>query len=197
LNYNSTGNITGTSSNVTLVAGSYSTIFDNTGNITLANVATTYINGPWNNGNIVINPLGPGSVIIDGNLSVVAGGYLSSTVAAATLSSTASSVGYQGLPQNSQSGGYTLVIGDAGKHIYSSATQTVTIPANASVAFPIGTVVTFISGTGATTTIAITSDTMYLAGSGTTGSRTLAAYGMATAVKVTSTSWYINGTGLT
>jgi hypothetical protein len=65
------------------------------------------------------------------------------------------------------------------------------------VAFPIGTVVTFISGTGATTTIAITSDTMYLAGSGTTGSRTLAAYGMATAVKVTSTSWYINGTGLT
>jgi hypothetical protein len=38
---------------------------------------------------------------------------------------------------------------------------------------------------------------MYLGGTGTTGSRTLAAYGMATAVKVASTSWFINGAGLT
>jgi hypothetical protein len=36
-----------------------------------------------------------------------------------------------------------------------------------------------------------------LAGAGTTGSRTLAAHGMATAVKVASTTWYINGVGLT
>jgi len=45
--------------------------------------------------------------------------------------------------------------------------------------------------------IAITTDTMYLAGTGTTGTRTLAAYGMATAVKVAATTWYINGSGLT
>jgi hypothetical protein len=38
---------------------------------------------------------------------------------------------------------------------------------------------------------------MYLAGAGTTGSRTLAAYGVATAIKVTSTSWIISGNGLT
>jgi hypothetical protein len=38
---------------------------------------------------------------------------------------------------------------------------------------------------------------MYLGGTGTTGSRTLAAFGMATAVKVTATTWFINGTGLT
>jgi hypothetical protein len=101
-----------------------------------------------------------------------------------------------GLPQNSQASGYTLVIGDAGKHIYASATQTITIPANASVAFPIGTTVTFIAAAGATATIAITSDTMYLGGAGTTGSRTLAPYGMATAVKVASTTWFINGVGL-
>jgi hypothetical protein len=36
-----------------------------------------------------------------------------------------------------------------------------------------------------------------LAGTGTTGSRTLAAHGMATAIKVSATAWYINGTGLT
>jgi hypothetical protein len=38
---------------------------------------------------------------------------------------------------------------------------------------------------------------MYLGGTGTTGSRTLAAYGMATAVKVAATTWFISGNGLT
>ena len=46
-------------------------------------------------------------------------------------------------------------------------------------------------------TIAITSDTMYLGGQGTTGSRSLAQYGIANALKITSTSWIITGTGLT
>jgi hypothetical protein len=117
--------------------------------------------------------------------------------ATATTSSTASSLGYLGMPQQSKSSGYTTVIGDAGKHIYVTATATITIDSNANVAYPIGTAIAFIAAAGATVTIAITSDTMYLGGTGTTGSRTLAAYGMATAVKVTSTSWFINGTGLT
>jgi hypothetical protein len=60
----------------------------------------------------------------------------------------------------------------------------------------VGTAVTFINMIN-TVTIAITTDTMYLAGTGTTGSRTLAAYGVATAIKVTSTSWIISGNGLT
>ena len=117
--------------------------------------------------------------------------------ATATTSSTASSLGYQGMPQQSKSSAYTTVIGDAGKHIYVTATATITIDSNANVAYPIGTAIAFIAASGATVTIAITSDTMYLGGTGTTGSRTLAAFGMATAVKVTSTSWFINGTGLT
>jgi hypothetical protein len=117
--------------------------------------------------------------------------------ATATTSSTASSLGYLGMPQQSKSSAYTTVIGDAGKHIYVTATATITIDSNANVAYPIGTSIAFIAAAGATVTIAITSDTMYLGGTGTTGSRTLAAYGMATAVKVTSTSWFINGAGLT
>lgn len=50
-------------------------------------------------------------------------------------------------PQNIQSGNYTLALSDAGKHIYSSNTsaQTITIPTNASVAFPIGSVVTIVN----------------------------------------------------
>ena len=55
----------------------------------------------------------------------------------------------------------------------------------------------FIANTGATATIAINSDTLTLAGTGTTGSRTLAPFGMATAVKVTNTIWFISGNGLT
>ena len=102
------------------------------------------------------------------------------------------------MPQNA-TGSATLTIADAGKHIYVTSTgQTITIPANSSVAYPVGTTIAFIGGPSATTTtISITTDTMYLAGTGTTGSRTLAAYGMATAVKVAATTWYINGSGLT
>jgi hypothetical protein len=103
------------------------------------------------------------------------------------------------LPQNSQSAAYTLVLSDSGKSIVHPITdnnaRTFTIPANGSVAYPVGTAVTFINMIN-TVTIAITTDTMYLAGTGTTGSRTLAAYGVATAIKVTSTSWIVSGNNL-
>jgi hypothetical protein len=109
--------------------------------------------------------------------------------------------GFRGVPQNSQSAAYTLVAADAGKHIYHPSTdanaRTFTIPANGSVAFPVGTSVTFINETSQVVSIAITTDTLVLAGTGTTGTRSLAQYGVATAVKVTSTRWYISGSGLT
>jgi hypothetical protein len=106
------------------------------------------------------------------------------------------------LQQNSQSADYTLTIDDAGKQIFhpsaDTSARTFTIPANGTVAFAVGTAVTFINQNGAgVITIAITTDTMRLAGDGSTGSRTLAANGIATAVKVTSTEWLISGTGLT
>lgn len=113
---------------------------------------------------------------------------------------TADSVGYTGTPINSQSAAYPLVASDAGKSIVHPISdnnpRTFTIPANGTVPFPVGTTITFINLIN-TVTIAIATDTMYLAGAGTTGSRTLAAYGMATAVKVTATSWIISGNGLT
>lgn len=106
------------------------------------------------------------------------------------------------LPQNSQSAAYPLVLSDAGKHILhpsaDTSARTFTIPANGSVAYPIGTAITFVNQASAgVLTIAITTDTMRLAGAGTTGSRTLAANGIATALKITSTEWIISGTGLT
>lgn len=108
--------------------------------------------------------------------------------------------GYINIPQNSQSADYTAVLGDQGKHIFhpvgDNNPRTFTIPANASVAYQVGTAITFINKINVIT-IAITSDTLTLAGAGTTGSRTLAANGMATAIKITSTEWMIDGSGLT
>lgn len=73
-----------------------------------------------------------------------------------------------------------------------------TIPANASVPFPIGTELELINQNAAgVLTIAITTDTMRLSPGGTTGSRTLAANGHAVAKKVTATEWMIWGAGLT
>lgn len=108
-----------------------------------------------------------------------------------------SNIGYLGLPQNSSTtGAYAIAAADAGKHIYSTATRTITIPANSAVAFEVGTTIVFISGTSAVTTIQITSDTLRQVGTTNTGSRTLAANGMATIVKVSATEWYISGVGL-
>ena len=139
------------------------------------------------------------AVNVDGSTIVINSDSLKvGSPAAGTISTGASGFGYMGLPQNaSVTGNYTIVAADAGTHIYSSATRIITIPANATTAMPVGSTVVFIAGPGATVTIAITSDTMYLAGFGTVGSRTLAAFGMATAVKITATSWIISGNGLT
>lgn len=106
------------------------------------------------------------------------------------------------LPQNSRSAAYTLVLSDAGKHLLhpsaDTTARTFTIPDNGAVPYPIGTAITFVNQHAAgALTIAITTDIMRLAGAGTTGSRTLAANGIATALKLTATEWIISGTGLT
>jgi hypothetical protein len=141
--------------------------------------------------------------------SDISGTTLASSVVTSSLTTVAADVtdgtyalGWKIIPQNSQSAAYTLVLADSGKQIFHPAADTTartyTIPANATVAYPVGTAVTFINqNAGGVITIAITTDTMRLAGAGTTGSRTLAANGVATAIKITSTEWIISGTGLT
>ena len=129
-------------------------------------------------------------------LGIPASGNLSSCTADGT-----DAVGFRNVPVNSQSAAYTLVLADSGKVILHPAgdanVRTFTIPANSSVAYPVGTAITFINMTSQVVTIAITTDTMYLSSAGTTGSRSLAQYGSATAIKITSTDWIISGSGLT
>jgi len=114
------------------------------------------------------------------------------------------SVGFRNIPQNAQTGNYTMVLADSGKHIFHASgagAATYTIPAASSVAYPLGTAITFVNLSSTSISIAITTDTMYLSSAGTTGTRTLAQYGSATAIKVSGVSssglWVISGSGLT
>lgn len=124
----------------------------------------------------------------------------SGTLSSCTVDGT-DAVGFRNIPINSQSTAYTAVLADSGKCILHPSTdanaRTFTIPANGSVAYPIGTAISFVNMTSQVVSIAITTDTMYLAGTGTTGTRSLAQYGTATALKLTSTTWIISGAGLT
>jgi hypothetical protein len=121
---------------------------------------------------------------LDQDVTITATG----TIAADTL-------GFRGLPQNSQTSSYTLALADAGKHI-SITTGGVVIPANGSVAFPVGTTIVIFNNSGSSQNISITTDTLRQAGTANTGTRALAQYGLATCVKVASTTWVISGAGV-
>lgn len=104
---------------------------------------------------------------------------------------------------NSQSAAYGLVLTDGGGTILhptaDNNARTFTIPANGTIAFPIGTIISVVNQIN-TISIAITTDTLTLfagAGTGTTGTRTLAAGGVCTLQKVSTTGWIATGPGVT
>jgi hypothetical protein len=107
-------------------------------------------------------------------------------------------IGWRDCPQNSQVASYQLVLADRGKQVLMNGTSlTLTIPANGTVAFPIGTTIMVVNTNTTSLSIAITTDTLTLANSTTTGTRTLARNGLATLTKVGATNWLASGTGIT
>ena len=154
----------------------------------------------------VTTSTGTGSVVLSTSPTLVTpvlGTPTSGNLSSCTVDGT-DAVGFRNIPQNAQTGSYSLVLADSGKHIYhalAAAAATYTIPAATSVAYPIGTAITFVNMATAAITIDITTDTMYLSSAGTTGSRTLAQFGTATALKISGLSsagiWIISGSGLT
>ena len=91
--------------------------------------------------------------------------------------------------------GLTLALSHRGMSIDSSGS--VTVPANATVAFGIGSIVTVTNTTAtAFSIIAATNVTLRFAGTTLTGTRALAGYGWATMRKVATDTWYISGAGL-
>jgi len=184
---------TDTLTNKTLTSPVISTI-SNTGTVTLPTSTDTLV------GRATTDTLTNKTLTSPTLTTPVLGTPSSGTLSSCTVDGT-DGVGFRNIPINSQSTAYTLVLADAGKTILHPASdanaRTFTIPSNASVAYAIGTAVTFINMTSQVVTIAITTDTMYLSSAGTTGSRSLAQYGSATALKITSTNWLISGSGLT
>lgn len=142
------------------------------------------------------------AVTIGGSLTF-SGGTLNAALTLATTvtqsgTPVATSVGFLGSPQMADQDDYTLALTDAGGHYYhtSASTHTLTIPANGSVAFPIGTVIGIVNENGGgNLSLAITTDTLRWGSS--TGTRTIAANGTATLLKVTSTVWRLTGDGIT
>jgi len=106
--------------------------------------------------------------------------------------------GYLDVPQNLKTANYQLVLADRGKSVVMNGTTlTLTIPANGTVAFPIGTAIVVINVNASSLSVAITTDTLTLVNSTTTGTRTMARNAMATLIKVGATSWIIAGLGVT
>ena len=207
----SSGNLTlgGALSNINLtsqVTGTLPVANGGTGITSLGSGVATFLGTPSsaNLAAAVTGETGTGALVFATSPTLVTpvlGTPTSGTLSNCTVDGT-NAVGFKNIPQNSKSAAYTLVLADAGKHILhpsaDTTARTFTIPANSSVAFPIGTAITFINQNSAgVVTIAITSDTMRLSPAGTTGSRTLAANGSATCIKITSTEWIISGSGLT
>lgn len=119
---------------------------------------------------------------------LLSGGTLSGSV------TFASGQVYPQIPANSQTGSYTLVAGDAGKHI-SITTGGVTVPSGV---FSTGDVISIFNNSGSNQTITQGgSVTLRQAGSANTGNRTLAQYGVATVLCVASNTFVITGAGLT
>ncbi|MFN3706311.1 MAG: hypothetical protein ACK4WM_10020, partial [Thermoflexales bacterium] len=114
-----------------------------------------------------------------------------STTVANTGTASADTLGYRGLPLNAQPSAYTLTLADQGKLV--RAQGNITIPANSSVAFPVGASVVIYNHTGGNLTISITTDTLRLAGTSSTGTRTLLQRGFATLTKVDTTEWVASG----
>ena len=193
-----------TSGTITL-AGTLAVANGGTGITSLGAGVATFLGTPSsaNLASAVTDETGTGALVFATSPTLttpVLGTPTSGTLSNCTVDGT-NKVGYLNIPQNSQSAAYTLVLADAGKHIFhpvgDNNARTFTIPANSSVAYPIGTAITFINMAVANVTIAITTDTLVLSSAGTTGSRTLATNGSATCIKITSTSWLISGSGLT
>ena len=94
-------------------------------------------------------------------------------------------------------GDYTLVAGDRGKHIYNTGTGNVLIPTNAVVAFPIGTVITIISGDNAFRLQPVDDmvTTVKLSNTGTNSDIAIPADTYTTILKIATDKWIVERAG--
>lgn len=126
-----------------------------------------------------------GTVSTTGNLTL--GGSVTSVATGATIDGV--TIGYRNIPRSTTSG--TAVVGDVGKVIAVSAG--ITVPNST---FAAGDAISIYNDSAAAITITAGVGTLRLAGTTTTGNRTLAARGMATIWFNSATEAVISGAGV-
>lgn len=109
---------------------------------------------------------------------------------------TARAVGYRQIPSNPQTGAYALALADIGKCV-DITTGGVSVPANSGVAFAVGDTIAIYNNSSSSQTITPGSGvTLRLAGTATTGARTIAQRGWITLRKISTDEWICSGAGL-
>jgi hypothetical protein len=149
----------------------------------------------------VTDETGSGSLVFATSPTLVTpvlGTPTSGTLSNCTVDGT-NTVGFRTAPQTSGgASSYTLVLTDSGKHVIftGGSTATLTVPTNASVAFPVGTTILVVNDNSGNLTISGAGVTFQLA-NGATGNRTVATKGLATCLKTATDTWYVSGAGVT
>lgn len=153
-----------------------------------------------NGGTGVTTSTGSGSVVLSTSPTLttpVLGTPTSGTLSNCTVDGT-NKVGYINAPQSTNT---TLALTDQGKHVYftGGSTATLSVPTNASVAFPTGTTILVVNNNSGNLTIqnATSGVSFQLANGASATSRTVATKGMATLLYVGSDTWYVSGAGVT
>ena len=148
-------------------------------------------NSSYGDSNVVtlLGSFGSNTIVTTGNISA---GNVNSNV-------NGFSIGYLEIPQVALTADDTIALEDSGKHFHSNTAGniTLTIPTNATVAFPVGTAISIVEEAAGNILVnAAAGVNLYLAGNSTAANRVLGTYGMATLMKVGTDTWFINGSGV-
>lgn len=139
----------------------------------------------------------PNTTTVTAGSGLTGGGALSANI---TLSVDFTKVSPLTLTQNQQDANYQFALTDLINFVYhsSAANPTYTIPTNATVAFPIGSmlVVQVQAGAGALTISPAAGVGLTLAGPGTAGARTVSPNGFAVLFQRAANDWVISGAGI-
>jgi hypothetical protein len=196
-NISMSGNVNANTVNATTFIGSGASLTSIPNSATTANSANgaSTIVARDATGNFTANVVTATTLVGSTNAATITG-----TVANATTGAVANQVGFLGIPRSSKNTTSTLALADIGDHLYvTTSAQTITIPSNANVAFPIGAAITIIAAANTVSVAYEAGVTIYQASVGLIASSpmTVGLYGMGTLLKVDTNTWYISGVGVT
>lgn len=130
------------------------------------------------------------------------GGTMTGDIVLDTAEASTSSevAGYKGLPNIAITGDYTPGLSDAGKAVvHTGSLHTFTIPANASVAFPVGTIINVVNDPTSSGNLNLTRAggvSLYLVPLTTDANRAITAGGWCALHKIGTNKWLVSGGGV-